>query len=78
MITLFSAIMLSAVQNTPEEEQEGYGRELFEILMPASNVLVIILMGYVSVVELSGSIESTWINIKSYLYPEESQSQQEN
>ena len=49
MITLFSAIMLSAVQNTPEEEQEGYGRELFEILMPASNVLVIILMGYVSV-----------------------------
>jgi len=34
----------------------------------------------VSVVELSGSIESTWINIKSYLYPEEpqSQSQQEN
>ena len=70
MITLFSAIMLSAVQNTPPEEQGGYGRKLFELLMPASNVLVIILMGYVSIVELSGSIESAWINIKSYLYPE--------
>ena len=32
MITLFSAIMLNAVQNTDEKYRNGYGKELFEIL----------------------------------------------
>jgi len=45
MITLFSAIMIKAVQNA--QNDTGYGKELFEFLMPASNILVIVLLLYV-------------------------------
>ena len=66
MITLFSAIMLSAVQNTFEENKSGYGKELFEILMPFSNIFVIILLIYVTLIELIGNIESICLSINNF------------
>jgi len=67
MITLFSAIMLSAVQNTMDEDKNGYGKELFEILMPFSNIFVIILMIYVVSCEVYGNLESVCLTISNYL-----------
>ena len=62
MITLFSAIMLKAVQNSINET--GYGKELFEFLMPCSNILVFILLFYVIATELWKNIETVY----NYLY----------
>ena len=58
--------MLNAVQNT-DSQTTGYGKELFEILMPMSNILVVLLMSYVTIIELSNSIESMWNFIYTYI-----------
>ena len=65
-VTLFSAIMLNAVQNSKTES--GYGKELFELLMPASNMLVLILMLYITFIELKSNLETISIFISETEY----------
>ena len=66
MITLFSAIMLNAVQNTDEKYRNGYGKELFEILMPFSNIVVIAIMIYVICIELYANLESVFMTFNNF------------
>ena len=65
-IALFSAIMLNAVQN-----ESGYGKELFELLMPFSNIFVIILMVYVTGIKLWANIKTASIFVKDNCLDEE-------
>ena len=62
MITLFSAILLKAVQNT--ENDTGYGKEFFEFLVPSSNILVLILLVYVIFIDLKSKISNGCITLK--------------